>query len=549
MKDLPPSPPRAADVLAARLYDAGCRLAFGMPGGEVLTLVDALERAGIRFVLCKHENAAAFMAEGAWHRSGAPGILVATVGPGALNGVNAVANAHQDRVPMIVLSGCVDADEAQTYTHQVLDQTQVFAPITKATFTLNTGAAHVIADKAVTIATEGRPGPVHIDVPITVAVTPVAPEIPARRASATPVVPAPADLAEMRALLARAERPILIVGVDALNQGFDARRTDIADQLRDFVEAFNVPVITTYKAKGLLPEDHALALGGAGLSPKADGILLPMVQQADLIIGLGYDPIEMRTGWRDFYFPGIQTMIDITAEPNHHYMHQATINVIGDCGSTLAALSDGVDPRATWAGGEVAEAKAALAVAFPKDDTWGPAAVIDVCRSTLPRETLATADSGAHRILLSQMWECYTPRGLMQSSALCTMGCAIPLAMGAQVVEPDLTVVSFSGDAGFLMVAGELSTAAELGLKTIFVVFVDASLALIELKQRQRQLKNTGVEFAKHDFAAMGRAFGGVGHTVTSREELTKALSAAQTSDTFTVIAAVIERGAYDGRI
>ncbi|WP_413825963.1 thiamine pyrophosphate-binding protein [Tateyamaria sp.] len=546
---MPPSPPRAADVLAARLYDAGCRFAFGMPGGEVLTLVDALERAGIRFVLCKHENAAAFMAEGAWHRTGAPGILVATVGPGALNGVNAVANAHQDRVPLIVLAGCVDADEAQTYTHQVLDQTAVFRPITKATFTLNTGAAHVIADKAVSIATEGRPGPVHIDVPITVAVTPVTPDIPAKRAPAAPVVPAPAQLDEMRAHLARAERPVLIVGVDALTQGFDPRRTDMAEDLRAFAERFNVPVITTYKAKGLLPEDHALALGGAGLSPKADGILLPLVQRADLIIGLGYDPIEMRTGWRDFFFPGIQTMIDITAEPNHHYMHQASMNVIGDCAATLAAMADGVAPRDTWTAGEIQTAKAALDAAFPSDDEWGPAAVIDTCRTSLPRDTLATADSGAHRILLSQMWHCYEPRGLMQSSALCTMGCAVPLAMGAQVIEPDRPVVSFSGDAGFLMVAGELTTAAELGLKTIFVVFVDASLSLIELKQRQRQLTNAGVDFAKHDFAAMGRAFGGAGHTVTSRAELETALKAAQTSETFTVIAAVIERGAYDGRI
>ena len=543
------TPNRTADVLAQRLFDAGCRLAFGMPGGEVLPLVDALERVGIRFVLCKHENAAAFMAEGAWHRTGAPGILVATVGPGALNGVNAVANAQQDRVPLIVLAGCVDADEAQTYTHQVLDQTQVFRPITKASFTLNTGAPCVIADKAVGIATEGRPGPVHIDVPISVAVAPAARTIPARRTDAAPLIPAPAVLDQMRAHLARAERPILIVGVDALNQGFDTRRADMSEVLQRFVEAFNVPVITTYKAKGLLPEDHPLALGGAGLAPKADGILLPLVHKADLIIGLGYDPIEMRTGWRDFYYPGIQTMIDITAEPNHHYMHQATINVVADCSATLTAMSDGVPPRDTWTGAEVGDAKAALAQAFPRDDDWGPAAVIDTCRTALPRDALATADSGAHRILLSQMWECYAPRGLMQSSALCTMGCAVPLAMGAQVAEPDRTVVSFSGDAGFLMVAGELSTAAELGLRTIFVVFVDSSLALIELKQRQRQLKNAGVDFAKHDFAAMGRAFGGAGHTVTNRAELAAALDAAQSSDTFTVIAAVIERGAYDGRI
>ena len=160
---------RAADVVARRLYEAGCRWAFGMPGGEVLTIMDALEAAGITFVLCKHENAAGFMAEGTYHRTGAPGILLATVGPGALNGINVVENARQDRVPMIVLTGCVDAHKVETYTHQVLDQPQVFRPITKATFTLNAKAAGVIADKAVTIAKEGRPGPVHIAVPNSVA--------------------------------------------------------------------------------------------------------------------------------------------------------------------------------------------------------------------------------------------------------------------------------------------------------------------------------------------------------------------------------------------
>ena len=119
--------------------------------------------------------------------------------------------------------------------------------------------------------------------------------------------------------------------------------------------------------------------------------------------------------------------------------------------------------------------------------------------------------------------------------------------MGAQIVEPERTVVSFSGDAGLLMVAGELSTAAELGLKTIFVVLVDASLALIELKQRQRQMTNRGVDFAHADFAAIARGFGGAGHTVRSDDELREALEAAKTSDTFTLIAAEIDRKAYDG--
>jgi acetolactate synthase-1/2/3 large subunit len=138
---------RAADVLAQRLYEAGCRHAFGMPGGEVLTLIDALEAAGIQFHLARHENAAGFMAEGVHHVDGAPGILVATVGPGAMNGVNVVANANQDRVPLIVLTGCVDAADAQTYTHQVLDHRKVFEPITKATFTLDAKVAGVIAER------------------------------------------------------------------------------------------------------------------------------------------------------------------------------------------------------------------------------------------------------------------------------------------------------------------------------------------------------------------------------------------------------------------
>jgi len=175
--------------------------------------------------------------------------------------------------------------------------------------------------------------------------------------------------------------------------------------------------------------------------------------------------------------------------------------------------------------------------------------VIAEARAVLPHDTIATVDSGAHRILLSQMWTSHVPDALLQSTALCTMGCAVPLAIGAKIASPESTVVSFSGDAGFLMVAGELSTVAELNLPVIFVVFVDASLSLIEKKQRERQMVNLGVDFGRHDFAAIGRAFGGNGVRVTSRAELRAALEAAQRADRFTVIAAEIDRASYDNRI
>ncbi|MEK0163204.1 thiamine pyrophosphate-binding protein [Phaeobacter sp. A36a-5a] len=541
-------PLRAADVLARRLYAAGCRHAFGMPGGEVLTLVDALTKAGIRFHLAKHENSAGFMGEGVHHSDGAPVILVATLGPGALNGVNVVANAHQDRVPMLVLTGCVDAAEAATYTHQVLDHQAVFAPITKASYRLDAEAAGVIADKAVRIATAPRNGPVHIDVPISVADSPAGTHRPCL-APARATQPQPADLAQARAWLTEAERPLAVIGLDAVAEAASA-------PLLAFLEHYQIPFVTSYKAKGIVPEKHPLCLGGAGLSPLADRHLLPLVREADLVLALGYDPIEMRPGWRNAWDCSRQRVIDICAEDNTHYMHAATLTLVAGLAPSLRALTVGAQladdtqpsPR-RWPEGQPEVARAALRSAFTPQADWGPDAIVAECQATLPGDTLATADSGAHRILLSQMWSCHEPRALIQSSGLCTMGCAVPMAIGRKLAEPQRTVVSFSGDAGFLMVAGELSTAAELGVAPIFVVFVDASLALIDLKQRQRRLDNAGVDFGQHDFAAMGRAFGGHGVRVRDRAGLRAALQEAQQAERFTVIAAEFEREAYDGLI
>lgn len=535
------SPLRSADVLARRLADAGITTAFGMPGGEVLTLVDALGNAGIETVLVRHENAGGFMAEGVHHRTGAPALLVATVGPGALNAINVAENAREDRVPMIIVTGCVDAEAAERYTHQVLDQNAVFRSVCKASFTLTAGAAEVIADKALAIATDGRPGPVHIDLPISVADAPAEPMPRLRRRPALPVAPAPGPgLDAARDAIRQAQRPLIVAGVDALNEG-------AGEAIRQTAEALGAPVITTYKAKGLIPEDHPLALGGAGLSPVADAILLPLVREADAVILAGYDPVEMRPGWQDAFDPDAQHVVDITQAPNTHYMHQASVNVLGAVGPSLAALTEGAT-GGDW-GDRIGETRQALDAAFAPEPDWGPGVVVDTCRRSLPRDTLASVDSGAHRILLSQMWRAYEPRALVQSSGLCTMGCAVPLAIGMSIAEPDRTVVSFSGDAGFLMVAGELGTAADRGVRTIFVVFVDRSLALIEKKQRERQLPNAAVDFGHTDFAALGRAMGGQGATVRDRQDLEAALDAARAADTFTVIAAHIDRRAYDGRI
>lgn len=534
---------RTADIIGRRLYQAGVRAAFGIPGGEVLSIVDGLEKAGIEFLLAKHENAAGFMAEGTHHMTGAPGVLVATVGPGAANAVNVTANAEQDRVPLIVLTGCVDPADAVTYNHQVFDHRAVFGPICKASFTVPDGNVAALIDKAIAIATEGRPGPVHLDVPIAVAAQIHDRPPPTPRAPRAPVAPAEGpDLETARQWLAEAERPLVIAGVDAVNG-------NAGEAITQFAKAFGAPVIASYKAKGLIADDEAMSLGGAGLSPLADRSLMPLIKAADYILLAGYDPIEMRAGWRDPWDAADKRVVELLAAPEYSYMHQAPISFVCDIVEGIRAVSAGVKTRPTWPDDAPAKARQTLAGAYGQNEAWGPAAITTTIRKVAPRNTVVTVDSGAHRILLSQVWEAYVPHAVLQSTGLCTMGCALPLATGAKLAAPDRPVIAFTGDGGLEMVLGELVTLRDLKLPVVVVVFVDASLALIEKKQREMNYANAGVDMAETDFEAVAKALGGHGVTVADRGALEAAMRDALRADTYTVIAAKIPRGSYDGRI
>ena len=543
-----------ADIIGQSLARQGCRVAFGMPGGEVLALIDGLAKAGIRFVLTKHENAAGFMAEGYWHRQAledhalegsvpmAPGILIATLGPGAANAVNVVANAHQDRVPLIVLTGRVDQAEAESYTHQVFDHQALFRPITKATLTASKGAVARVIERAIAIAIEGQPGPVHVDVPISVAEGEEAGDLAFSRPQAGPMVAIGSGADEAQHVFRSSKRPLVIAGVDAVNH-------HAGKAVLDFVERFRAPLITTYKAKGIIPEDHPLSLGGAGLSPRADKQLLPFLAEADCIVLAGYDPIEMRINWRD-PFPAGVPVIELAASLPTHQMHRADHLLLGDIRGNLSVISTGMETKPGIDVGKVSAVQAALRAAFAPEPVWGPGVVLETIRRLAPPDALATADSGAHRILLSQMWTVFEPRGLMQSSALCTMGCAVPLAMGAQMASPERHVIAFVGDAGLEMGIGELATARDLGLPVIVVVLQDERLALIDLKQRASGRAELGVRFGATDFAAVAKAFGGDGITVSDRAGLEAAFAGALARrDRFTLIAAKIAPDAYEGRL
>jgi len=533
-----------SDIIGKRLYDAGCRHAFGIPGGEVLSLMEGLENAGIQFHLVKHENSGGFMAEGTYHATGAPGILLATVGPGVVNAVNVIANAWQDQVPMVFLTGCVDAAEAETYTHQVFDHTEVIAPICKRSMTVADGAVDVMIDKAIALAMQDPPGPVHLDVPINIAGTEAKVTGYPGRAAMSNTAPAPGpDLDRARAAIAGAERPLMICGVDVLHH-------DAADVVDEAAHRLGIPVLTSYKAKGVIAEDDPLALGGHGLSPKSYKALKPMIDEADVILLAGYDPIEMRIDWRNAWPTGVagKTVIEVAGHPNTHYVHHADLSFVCNVGEGIKALTGGLNGKQTWPGDGIAKMQAILKDAFPRDEAWGPAAVIDAARTAFPKHGFAAVDTGAHRILLSQQWDCYSPRTLAQSTGLCTMGCALPIVMGHKLANPDTPVIAFTGDGGMEMILGELATLRDMKLPVVIVVFVDESLALIELKQRANKQDNLGVDFGGTDFAKLADVMGGIGVTATDRDTLENAITDGLNADTFTLIACPIGRKAYDGR-
>ncbi len=534
---------RIADLIAQTLYEHGVRHAFGMPGGEVVTLIDALERAGIRFVLCRHETAAAIMAAGASAVTGAPGLLVTTLGPGLANAVNGIADASQEHVPLIVLSGVVEHSIRGRYTHQILDQAALMQPLVKASFEIEPEAAAATTARALRLAQRAPIGPVHLQLAPDSAAKNAAEHKhavwPPRRLSVGADVTSEA-VTETARLLHTAKRPLILAGLEAVRDG-------AGPAILSLMDCFGIPLITTYKAKGLVDETHPLALGGAGLSPLADNELRPLLKNADLVLLAGYDPIEMRAGWLDPFSPNAE-IIEITTCQADHGMHAATLLAETSPRMFLEALGRGSEAqpaKRVWSDSEPMAVRERLDAIFAPPKDWGPHAIFDVLQNMLPETGIVTADSGAHRILLSQQIKIRRPLGLMQSAGFCTMGAAVPLAAGVKLAEPDVPVIAVLGDGGLEMGLGELATLRDQRVPVIIIVLQDQSLALIELKQAKAGLDRCGVTLGASKFEDIASALGGKGWRVRSRAAFKAALSAALQEDSFTVIACDIQVSDY----
>jgi acetolactate synthase I/II/III large subunit len=504
-----------ADVIAHGLAEAGTRVVYGMPGGgNNLEVIGACERAGMRFVLVHGETAAAIMAGVDGELTNAPGACVVTRGPGIASAVNGVAQAMLDRQPMIVISDAVPLGERARVSHQRIDQDALLAPVTKWSASIGLdGAAGAIA-AAVRIACEPPQGPVHL------AFVPDAPRAlpPAARGIARS-----GDLARARELLAVSRRPVLALGVGARHA---------TPALRRLLEGAPWPVLTTYKAKGVVAERSEQF---AGLLTGAT-IEAPVLDAADLIVGVGLDPVELIPAPWSYRAP----LLSLGEWPIDDAYLAPEVALVGPLDELLALVGEHLRRGEPWSvdAGERSVRVPTVGLA--------PHEVVEAARELANARTIATVDAGAHMLVAMPLWHVDEPGEALISSGLATMGFALPAAIAAAIARPGRHVVCVIGDGGLGMCLAELETVARLDLPIVVVVFDDAALSLIRIKQSpEGHGGDPAVRFRDVDFAAIARAVGIPATRVEERGTLVEALRDAFARSGPSLIDAVVDPSGY----
>ena len=534
--------PTTADVIAATLKQNGIRRVFGLPGGEIAELMGACRREGLAFVLTRHENTACLMAGVTGELTRQPGIALATVGPGATNLVNGVANAYLERAPLLLISAQLPTDLAPILPHQRIDLEDLFRPITKWSHTLTGVDTAATVQHALDLTVQNRPGPVYLCLPSDVARHEDRSPGPSPGERFGPHPPEggtvkSGDVAKAARMIASAKRPLAMAGI-ALDP------TKAQPALLHWIEATGIPIAVTPKVKGLVPEDHPLFVAtSTGMA--GDTLFVELLQETDLLIGVGFDPVEaIRTFYvnRPFLSLAQYSLADRQFAPD--------LELVGDVGATLEALQREPTGCHTWLRQDLTAFRRRLASFLtPSADRselgLSPARLIGRLRTLTPHHTILTVDTGAHKLLIGQVWPAYEPLTYFVSHGLSTMGYALPAAMAVKLEQPERAVVAVMGDGGLAMVLAELETAARLRLSIPILVLSDRSLYLIRMHQERKGFEAGGVDFGPIDYAGIAPGFGARGFRASTWAEFDDAVTTALRRDCPTVIEVPIDPTDY----
>jgi acetolactate synthase-1/2/3 large subunit len=529
-----------AAAIAGALQRAGTRLVFGVPGGGPnLDVVGAAGDAGLRFVLAHGETAAAIMAATCADLTGAPGAVVVTRGPGLASAVNGIAHSSLDRLPLVVVADTVPARDAGRISHQRLDQDALGRSVAKATVTAAGGDPERAAELAIRLAVAPPPGPVVVNVDPDGTSGPIGAPAPGPEADEHAKAGGLADIhKDVRAVLGdalgTARRPVVLLGLGALRHAA-AVRTALAGR--------GIPVLHTYRARGIVPDCAAEAAGlftGGTMES-------PLLAAADLIIGLGVDPVELIPAPWDYPAPTFLATEYPAGSAGYFTGGTEIVTPLPAAAQVLAEHRT----RHRWpeAAGRTAKQDVTdrlgwVAVAAPGRLT--PQDVVTTARAAAPEQAIATVDSGAHMLAVMPLWPVDEPQRLLISSGLATMGYALPAAIGAALCSPGVPVIAFTGDGGLGMTLMEIETAVRLRLRVIVVVFNDSALSLIKIKQRPSgQGGDEAVGYGRTSFADAAQAMGAAAASAGDRETLAAALTTALGRDGPTLIDARIDPAGY----
>jgi acetolactate synthase-1/2/3 large subunit len=517
---------KTSDLFVKCLEAEGVKRIFGVPGEENADFMMSLEDSPIEFVLTRHEQGAAFMAEVQGRLTGEPGVCLATLGPGATNLITGVADGNMDRAPMIVLTGQADSTRQHKESHQHMDVVAMFRPVTNwAQSVLHPDSLPEIVRKAFKIASTEKPGACHIELAEDIAkldakTEPIFPERLRR--------PVPADKIVDQAfeLIQSAQRPVILAGNGTI-------RKRASKQLRSFVEATGMGTISTFMAKGCVDVDSEHSLFTVGLQSR--DLITSVIDASDLVICLGYDMVEYHPRlWNPRRDKRIVHIDFLPAEVDEHY--QVAVEVVGDLAHALWMLNERVAREPVWFDSTQQKAvRREMLAEFSEhadDDTEGrvrPQKALWDARQVLGPRDILLSDVGAHKMWIARYYHCHEPNTCLIPNGFCSMGFALPGAISAKLIHPERRVLAICGDGGFLMNVQEMETARRLGTDIVVMIWEDHAYGLIEWKQQNEFGRHVDLAFGNPDFVALAHAFGWNGHRVEKSRELREVLEQAFT--------------------
>jgi acetolactate synthase I/II/III large subunit len=519
---------KAADALVRCLEHEGVRHIFGVPGEETMDLLESLSKSEqIRFIPVRHEQGSAFMAV-LWGRlTGTPGVCLGTLGPGAINLLTGVADAYLDHAPLVALTGQAGLERVHKESHQYVDIVAMFAPVTKWNTRIERAASiPEVVRKAFRVSTQEKPGPTHLELPEDVAEEAISTEASAALPIYRPRLPLPVNetIEAALALLRQAHRPVILAGNGII-------RIHAAADLAAFARRLRIPVVHTFMGKGIVTDTDPLSWGAIGM--QARDIVMDGVEDADLVLAVGYDLVEFAPGnWNTVKGRPIIHIDTLPAEVDDDYL--PAVELVGDIGAALRALESDWPARRRFPAREHIRDRILQELeAYGDDDAFPvkPQRILADLRAALDPKDIVISDVGAHKLWVARLFPTQWANTVIVSNGLASMGIAVPGAIAAKLAFPERRVVAVTGDGGFLMNSQELETAKRLGTAFVTLIWVDSTYGVIEWKQQQRFGHPFGTRFGNPDFAAYAQSFGIPGFKVERTDDLLPTLTRALALD------------------